>query len=69
MDVKNYNFIIRGGDYTKEKRVFIINGVEQCLDCVVVNGVTYSPVRIIVEQLKAVVNYDSKSKITSIKNN
>ncbi len=53
----------------KEKRVFNINGVEQSIDCIIINGVTYSPVRAIAEQLKAVVIYDSQTKITTIKNN
>ncbi len=54
------------GEYMKEKRVFVINGVEHTLDCILENGVVYSPIRKIAEELKAVVSYDNKSKVTRI---
>lgn len=49
-----------------EKRLFIINGKEIELDCVVDNGKTYAPVRPIAEQLGAEVNYNGINKVTTI---
>lgn len=55
-------------NYQMEKRKFVINNKKQELDCIVVNGVTYTPIRAVAEQLGATVVYDSKTTETTISN-
>lgn len=57
-----------GEDYKLEKRKFDINNKKQELECIVVNGVTYTPIRIVAEQLGATVVYDKNTTETIIKN-
>lgn len=55
-------------EYNMEKRKFTINNKKQELECVVVNGVTYAPIRPIAEQLGATVVYNNATTETTISN-
>lgn len=54
--------------YNMEKRKFNINNKKQELECVIINGVTYIPIRKVAEQLGATVDYNKETEETVIKN-
>lgn len=55
-------------EYRMEKRKFDINNKKQELECIVVNGVTYTPIRTVAEQLGATVDYNKFTQETVITN-
>ncbi len=59
--------IERVNGYMIEKRDYNINGEELKYDCIVLNGVTFGPIRAIAEKLGATVTYDGPNKKTTIK--
>ncbi len=48
------------------ERQFVINDVQKKLKCLVIDGVTYAPVRVIAETLDCSVDYDDVTKTTTI---
>lgn len=54
-------------EYNMEIRKFDINNKKQELDCIVIDGVTYTPIRTVAEQLGATVVYDKNTTETIIK--
>lgn len=52
--------------YNMEKRKFNINNKTQELECVIINGVTYTPIRTVAEQLGATVDYNKETQVTTI---
>ncbi len=54
------------GEYMKEKRVFILNGEKVELECIVEKGITYTPIRKVIEDLGGTVQYNGEDKVTRV---
>ncbi len=53
-------------EYIITDREFILNGTPVTLECIVCNGVTYAPVRVVAETLDCTVSYEHETKVTTI---